>query len=90
MRITVSQLRKIIREEIQLSEAPKKKSKIVLGGVYLNPKGQEINVQFLQGNTVAYDMLKGGKMTSVVEDTVSNLEAILSSGGFVLDHVEQW
>lgn len=86
MKLKVSRLRRVIREAFAGAKAPK----IVLGGVYYGRRGEEINVQFIEGDHVAYDLLSGGKRKSVDDARMSQLRALLIQGDFKLDHVETW
>lgn len=90
MRLGVGQLRRLISEIV--AEAPKsvKAPKIVLGGVYYSPRGQEIIVQFIEGDHVAYDFLSNGKRKGVDDARMSNLKNLMIQYGFKLDHVETW
>lgn len=86
MKLTVVQLRRVITEALESTKAPK----IVLGGVYYNSGHQEINVKFIEGDHVAYDLLSNGKLKSVDDATIAQLKALLVQGNFKLDHVESW
>jgi hypothetical protein len=86
MKLSAQQLRRVIQEAF----APAKSPKIVLGGVYYGSRGQEINVQFIEGDHVAYDLLSGGKLKSVIDARMAQLRALLIQGSFKLDHVESW
>lgn len=83
MKLKTSQLRQIIKEEIQKNL---NKTKIVPGGVYINSKGHEIAIEFIDEPTVAWSLLKNGKKTSVEDGTVTQLATVLKSNGFELDH----
>ena len=64
--------------------------KIVVGGVYYNDRGDEINVQFVTADLVAYDHYVDGKKTSVDGVKHSQLQKVLREGGFFFDHQETW
>lgn len=84
MKITVSQLRKIIREEVQknLTEAKPK-----LGDIYKNKAGHQISVEFLDGNSAGWELLARGKSKSL-DGTTKELQAALTAGGFQFDRNE--
>jgi len=88
MKLDIKQLRRLISEAI--SEATGNSPDVVIGGVYYDPKGREVSVEFLEGEQVGYNLLSGGKVKSFDDSTVTDLKAFLVSGGFELDHVEQW
>ena len=84
MKITVSQLRKIIREEVQknLTEA-----KLKVGDIYKNKAGHQISVEFLDGGDAGWELLARGKSKSL-DGTAEELQAALTAGGFEFDRNE--
>ena len=86
MKLTVTQLRQIIKEEIENKSAGKLITKIVPRGVYFNDKGHEVEVVFLMDDDAAWILLKNGKRTNKEDGTVSELAELLKAGKFEFDH----
>ena len=88
MKITVNQLRKIIREEVEnlvVNEARKSTPK--LGGIYKNNKREQISIEFLDNGFVGWELLSRGKSKSM-DGTVDELNKFISDNGFFLDRIE--
>lgn len=58
-----------------------------LGGVYFNPKGQTIWVEFLCGDDVGYSHFKSGKNVGKADGNVPGLLEMMNREKFELDHV---
>ena len=69
-----------------------KKVNVILGGVYYDAKHHEVNVQFIdtRSSSVSYDRYCNGRKTCVVDVPIADLQKLLLTGGFKLDHVERW
>ena len=98
MKITVSQLRKIIQEEIQVTGEAKSigalhgvrspsSLKLKLGDIYRNPKGNQISIEFLDGEFAGWELLARGARKSV-DGSVEELKSDLMDGGFEFDRNE--
>ena len=98
MKITVSQLRKIIQEEIQVTGEAKSigalhgvrspsSLKLKLGDIYRNPKGHQISIEFLDGKFAGWELLARGAPKSV-DGSVEELKSALMDGGFEFDRNE--
>ena len=99
VKITVSQLRKIIQEEIQVTGEAKSigalhgvrspsSLKLKLGDIYRNPEGHLISIEFLDGEFAGWYLLASGKRTSVDDGNVEELKSALMDGGFEFDRNE--
>jgi hypothetical protein len=82
MKITVSQLRRIIQEEIQVTG-----DDLVLGDIYTNPEGHQISIEFLDGEFAGWELLADGAPRSV-DGSVEELKSALMDGGFEFDRNE--
>ena len=80
----------LLDEPVTEAANPVKAPKIVLGGVYYNPRHHEIGIHFIDGDQVAYDLVSGGKVKSFIDVRASDLEKLMIQQGFKLDHVESW
>ena len=99
MKITVSQLRRIIREEVEkVTGAPLKDGGVVnrdsglepvlkLGNIYRNKAGHQISIEFLNGKYAGWELLARGKSKSL-DGTSEELQAALTAGGFRFDRNE--
>ena len=91
MKITVSQLRKIIREEVEkVTEAKPKSSlgkKIKLGDIFKNPTRNQISVEFLENGYAGWELLSKGRSKSL-DGTVEELQKQLTDGGYEFDRNE--
>ena len=98
MKITVSQLRRIIREEVQIAREAKSigalhevrsssSLKLKLGDIYRNPKGNQISIEFLEGGDAGWELLARGRRKSV-DGTIEELKSVLMNGGFEFDRNE--
>ena len=93
MKITESQLRSIIREEVsRLTEAKgtgaSRARKPKLGDIYTNPQRHQISIEFLQGGDAGWELLARGKASSK-DGTLADLQKALADGGFKFDRNEQ-
>ena len=98
MKITVSQLRRIIREEVQIAREAKSigalhgvrspsSLKLKLGDIYRNPKGNQISIEFLDGKFAGWELLARGVPKSV-DGSTEELKSVLMNGGFTFDRNE--
>lgn len=85
MKITINQLRKIIKEEVE-----NLKPKIVLGGVYYNPEGEEINVNHIDDGIAYCSRYTGGPRPVDLDLPVEELQDFMVKNGFEFDHKETW
>ena len=99
MKITESQLRSIIREEVsRLTEAKSigalhgvrspRSLKLKLGDIYTNPQRHQISIEFLQGGDAGWELLARGKASSK-DGTLADLQNAIADGGFEFDRNEQ-
>ena len=86
MKLKIGRLKQVIQEAIGVAKCPK----IVLGGVYYNSKGHTINIEFIQGDHVGYELLSNGNVGGADDATMSQLRTLLVKGGFKFDHKETW
>ena len=97
MKITVSQLRRIISEEVQLAREAKSigalhgvrspsSLKLKLGDIYTN-KGNQISIEFLEGEDAGWELLARGRRKSV-DGSTEELKSVLMDGGFEFDRNE--
>ena len=88
MKITVSQLRRIIREEVQIAREAKsigalhEVRSLKLGDIYRNPKGNQISIEFLYGKFAGWELLADGVPKSVDDGTIEKLKSVLMKGKF--------
>ena len=98
MKITVSQLRRIISEEVQIAREAKSigalrgvrspsSLKLKLGDIYRNPKGNQISIEFLDGEFAGWELLARGVPKSV-DGSTEELKSVLMDGGFEFDRNE--
>jgi hypothetical protein len=87
MKITVSQLRRIIREEVEKVTEPHREPVLKLGNIYRNKSGHQISVEFLDGKYAGWELLARGKAKSL-DGPVEDLQAALNDGGFAFDRNE--
>jgi len=87
MKITVSQLRKIIREEVENLTRSNLEPVLKLGNIYRNKAGHQISIEFLNGKYAGWELLARGKSKSL-DGTSEELQAALTAGGFRFDRNE--
>ena len=98
MKITISQLRRIISEEVQIAREAKSigalhgvrlpsSLKLKLGDIYRNPKGNQISIEFLDGEFAGWELMASGVPKSVYGST-KELKSVLMDGGFEFDRNE--
>jgi len=63
-------------------KAPYHGPKVVMGGVYRNPKGHVVTVRYFEDDVVDYDYASGGREESVVDADLDDLQKLLVTGGF--------
>ena len=92
MKITVSQLRRIISEEVQIAREAKsigalhEVRSLELGDIYTN-KGNQISIEFLEGEDAGWELLARGRRESVY-GTTKELKSVLMNGKFKFDRNE--
>ena len=65
--------------------------RIVLGGVYVNDRYEEIAVVYKLGERIAYEHLRSGRRLKTPDLTsVKVLRELLVKGNFRYDHKQSW